>query len=87
MRKGIDDFFAVFRARRAVIMAGIELRASSGQARELWTQVMEQRVEEVTAVIVFKPGIRLTADEMDRISALKRPDGRVANPAFAPAWD
>jgi 2,5-diketo-D-gluconate reductase B len=30
---------------------------------------------------------RLTAEEMDRISALKRPNGRVANPAFSPAWD
>jgi diketogulonate reductase-like aldo/keto reductase len=30
---------------------------------------------------------RLTADEMDRISALARLDGRVANPAFAPEWD
>jgi 2,5-diketo-D-gluconate reductase B len=30
---------------------------------------------------------RLTADEMDRISALARPDGRVANPGFAPQWD
>jgi 2,5-diketo-D-gluconate reductase B len=30
---------------------------------------------------------RLTADEMARISALKRPNGRVANPAFAPQWD
>jgi 2,5-diketo-D-gluconate reductase B len=30
---------------------------------------------------------RLTADEMDRISALARPDGRVANPAFSPVWD
>jgi 2,5-diketo-D-gluconate reductase B len=30
---------------------------------------------------------RLTADEMERIAALKRPDGRVANPAFAPQWD
>jgi 2,5-diketo-D-gluconate reductase B len=30
----------------------------------------------------------LTADEMSRISALKRPDGRIANPAGrAPAWD
>jgi 2,5-diketo-D-gluconate reductase B len=29
----------------------------------------------------------LTADEMARIAALKRPDGRVANPAFAPVWD
>jgi diketogulonate reductase-like aldo/keto reductase len=30
---------------------------------------------------------RLTADEMDRIAALKRANGRVANPAFAPEWD
>jgi 2,5-diketo-D-gluconate reductase B len=30
---------------------------------------------------------RLTAEEMDRISALARPDGRVANPGFAPQWD
>jgi diketogulonate reductase-like aldo/keto reductase len=29
---------------------------------------------------------RLTAEEMDRISALARPDGRVANPAFSPVW-
>lgn len=30
----------------------------------------------------------LTADEMDRIHALARPDGRIANPAGrAPAWD
>jgi 2,5-diketo-D-gluconate reductase B len=30
---------------------------------------------------------RLTADEMERIAALKRPNGRVANPGFAPQWD
>jgi 2,5-diketo-D-gluconate reductase B len=31
---------------------------------------------------------RLTADEMARIAALKRPNGRVANPAaYAPEWD
>ena len=30
----------------------------------------------------------LTGDEMSRISALKRPDGRIANPAGrAPPWD
>ena len=29
----------------------------------------------------------LTEAEMAAISALKRPDGRVVNPAFAPAWD
>ena len=30
----------------------------------------------------------LSEDEMNRITALKRPDGRIANPAGrAPAWD
>jgi 2,5-diketo-D-gluconate reductase B len=30
----------------------------------------------------------LTADEMQRIGALKRPDGRIADPSGrAPAWD
>jgi 2,5-diketo-D-gluconate reductase B len=29
----------------------------------------------------------LTAEDMARIAALRRVDGRVANPAFAPAWD
>jgi diketogulonate reductase-like aldo/keto reductase len=33
-------------------------------------------------------GFTLTEDEMKRIAALKRPDGRIANPAGrAPAWD
>ena len=29
----------------------------------------------------------LTSEEMGRISALARPDGRVIDPSFAPAWD
>jgi len=33
-------------------------------------------------------GFALSADEMARIAALKRPDGRIADPAGrAPAWD
>jgi diketogulonate reductase-like aldo/keto reductase len=33
-------------------------------------------------------GFTLTPDEIRRINALKRPDGRIANPAGrAPAWD
>ena len=33
-------------------------------------------------------GFALSADEMERIAALKRPDGRIADPAGrAPAWD
>jgi 2,5-diketo-D-gluconate reductase B len=42
-----------------------------------------QRIAENIAIFDFV----LTPDEMARIAALKRPDGRVANPAFAPAWD
>ncbi len=51
LRKGIEDFFETFRAHRAVIKAGIELRASSAEARALWTQVMERRVDEATTLI------------------------------------
>ena len=32
-------------------------------------------------------GFELAADEMSRISGLARPDGRVIDPPFAPAWD
>jgi len=31
--------------------------------------------------------LKLTEDEMGRISALKRPDGRIVNPPFAPDWN
>lgn len=51
LRKGIEDFFETFRAHRAVIRAGIELRAYNADARELWTRVMERRVAEVTALV------------------------------------
>ena len=40
-------------------------------------------IEQNLAVFDFE----LTADEMARITALARPDGRVINPAFAPRWD
>lgn len=44
----------------------------------------QQRIAENLAVFDFA----LSDDEMRRIAALKRPDGRIANPAGrAPAWD
>jgi TetR/AcrR family transcriptional regulator, ethionamide resistance regulator len=51
VRQGIEDFFETFRSHRAVIRAGIELRASSADARALWTQVMEQLVDDVGALV------------------------------------
>jgi diketogulonate reductase-like aldo/keto reductase len=32
-------------------------------------------------------GFEFGLDEMARISALARPDGRIVDPSFAPAWD
>ncbi|HVQ57308.1 MAG TPA: TetR/AcrR family transcriptional regulator [Solirubrobacterales bacterium] len=49
--EGLEGFYAAFRARRAVVLAAAELRASNAEARELWTQVMEGWISDVTAVI------------------------------------
>jgi AcrR family transcriptional regulator len=50
-REGIQAFYEIFGSRRAVILAGAELRATNNEARELWSQVMEGWTEDVTAVI------------------------------------
>jgi TetR/AcrR family transcriptional regulator, ethionamide resistance regulator len=51
LRKGLEDLYAAFRARRAVTLAAAELRMTNPEARELWAQVMEGWVTDVTAVI------------------------------------
>ncbi|MET0557235.1 MAG: TetR/AcrR family transcriptional regulator [Solirubrobacterales bacterium] len=50
-REGIEAFYEAFRARRSLILAGAELRATNPEARRLWAQVMEGWVEDVTEVI------------------------------------
>jgi AcrR family transcriptional regulator len=50
-REGIEAFYGAFRARRSLILAGAELRATNPEARRLWSQVMEGWVEDVTDVI------------------------------------
>jgi TetR/AcrR family transcriptional regulator, ethionamide resistance regulator len=50
-REGIEAFYEAFRARPSLILAGAELRATNPEARQLWSQVMEGWVEDVTAVI------------------------------------
>lgn len=50
-REGIEAFYEAFRARRPLILAGAELRATNPEARDLWSQVMEGWVEDVTEVI------------------------------------
>ena len=51
LRQGLEDLYAAFRARRAVVMAAAQLRTTNEEARELWTEVMEGWVADVTAVI------------------------------------
>jgi diketogulonate reductase-like aldo/keto reductase len=43
----------------------------------------EQRAEENLAALE----VTLSAEEVQRISGLARPDGRIVNPDFAPRWD
>jgi AcrR family transcriptional regulator len=51
LRQGLEDLYAAFRSRRAVVLAAAELRTTNEEARDLWTQVMEGWVADVTAVI------------------------------------
>jgi TetR/AcrR family transcriptional regulator, ethionamide resistance regulator len=50
-REGLESFYEIFGSRRAVILAGAELRAANAEARSLWSQIMEGWVEDVTGVI------------------------------------
>ena len=51
LRQGLEDLYAAFQARRAVVLAAVELRPTNTEARDLWSQVMEGWVADVTAVI------------------------------------
>jgi AcrR family transcriptional regulator len=51
LRQGLEDLYAAFRSRRAVVMAAAELRTTNEEARALWSEVMEGWVADVTAVI------------------------------------
>ncbi len=52
LRAGLQASFDSFRSRRGVILAAAELRTASNEdARELWSQVMEGWVSQVSAVI------------------------------------
>ena len=51
LRQGLENLYAAFRSRRAVVLAAAELRTTNQEARDLWAQVMEGWVADVTAVI------------------------------------
>jgi TetR/AcrR family transcriptional regulator, ethionamide resistance regulator len=51
LRTGLENLYAAFRSRPGVVRAGTDLRATNQEARDLWEQVMEGWVADVTAVI------------------------------------
>jgi AcrR family transcriptional regulator len=51
LRQSLADLYAAFRSRRAVVLAAAELRATNAEAREVWSQVMEGWVADVTSGI------------------------------------
>jgi AcrR family transcriptional regulator len=51
IREGLSAFFDVFRAHRAVTLAGADARTSSAEVRAVWAQVMEAWVQETAADI------------------------------------
>jgi TetR/AcrR family transcriptional regulator, ethionamide resistance regulator len=51
LRQALTDLYGAFRSRRAVTLAAAELRMRNPEARELWSEVMEGWVADVTAVI------------------------------------
>jgi AcrR family transcriptional regulator len=51
LRRGLEQLYEAFRARRAVALAAAELGARNPEARALWSKVMQGWVDDVTAVI------------------------------------
>lgn len=50
-RHALKESFDAFSSQRTVTLAAAELRTTNGEARELWSRVMEGWVTEVSAVI------------------------------------
>jgi AcrR family transcriptional regulator len=54
LRASLENLYAAFRSRPGVVRAGSDLRPTNGEARDLWSAVMEGWVADVTAVIEFE---------------------------------
>lgn len=50
-RQGLQAYFEAFGSHRGTILAAAELRATNAEARELWSEVMEGWVADVSAII------------------------------------
>lgn len=54
LHASLENLYSAFRSRPGVVRAGSDLRPTNGEARDLWSAVMESWVADVTAVIEFE---------------------------------
>jgi AcrR family transcriptional regulator len=86
VREGLQRFYEIFRARRAVVLAAAELRANNAEARAVWSQIMEGWVADVTAIVEAERERGAAPDGLparDLAIALLQMNERVQHAAFA----
>ena len=86
LRRALEDYYEIFRARRAVILAGAELRATNAEARAAWSQIMEGWVADTTAIVEAERDRGAAPDGLparDLAVALLQMNERVQHAVFA----
>lgn len=51
LKQTLADIYSVFKERKAVVLAAVELNLTNAEAQELWTRIMETWVSDTTAII------------------------------------
>ena len=86
LRQALENYYEIFRARRAVILAGAELRATNAEARAAWSQIMEVWVADTMAIVEAERDRGAAPDGLparDLAVALLQMNERVQHAVFA----
>jgi AcrR family transcriptional regulator len=51
LTQALEEIYAAFRERRAVVLAAGELRTTNEEARSMWSEIMESWISDVTVII------------------------------------
>jgi len=51
LKQRLEEVYATFKKRKAVVLAAVELRTTNKEAEELWATIMESWVSDVTTII------------------------------------
>jgi hypothetical protein len=85
VREGLQRFYEIFRAHRAVVLAAAELRTTNAEARAVWSQIVEGWVADVTAIVEAERARGAAPDGLparDLAIALLQMNERVQHAAF-----